>query len=73
MCLPRDYLNHIKTITISPIEIQDPDFTFDTSGNPHDEIIREALIDRFNQKWRDGNDSQLDVIILDYHLEPLSL
>ena len=65
-----DYLNHIKTITISPIEIQDPDFTFDTAGNPHDEIIREALIDRFNQKWRDGNDAQLDVIILDYHLEP---
>lgn len=65
-----DYLNHIKSITISPIEIQDPDFTFDTSGNPHDEIIRDALIDRFNQKWRDGNDSQLDVIILDYHLEP---
>ena len=65
-----DYLNHIKTITISPIEIQDPDFTFDTAGNPHDEIIRDALIDRFNQKWRDGNDSQLDVIILDYHLEP---
>ncbi len=65
-----DYLNHIKTIAISPIEIQDPDFTFDSSGNPYDEVIRNALIDRFNQKWRDGNDSQLDVIILDYHLEP---
>ena len=65
-----DYLSHIKTITISPIEIQDPDFTFDTANNPHDEIIREALINRFNQKWRDGNDSRLDIIILDYHLEP---
>ena len=65
-----DYLNHIKTITISPIEIQDPDFTFDSAGNPHDEVIRQALTDRFNQKWRDGNDSQLDIIILDYHLEP---
>lgn len=65
-----DYLNHIKTITISPIEIQDPDFTFDASGNPYDEVIRNALIDRFNQKWRDGNDAQLDVIILDYYLEP---
>ena len=65
-----DYLSHIKTITISPVEIQDPDFTFDSTGNPHDEVIRNAFIDRFNQKWRDGNDSQLDVIILDYHLEP---
>ena len=67
-----DYLSHIKTIAISPIEIQDPDFTFDTAGNPHDEVIREALITRFNQKWRDGNDSQLDVIILDYDLRPYS-
>ena len=67
-----DYLSHIKTIAISPIEIQDPDFTFDTAGNPHDEVIREALINRFNQKWRDGNDSQLDVIILDYDLRPYS-
>ena len=67
-----DYLNHIKSITISPIEIQDPDFTFDTANNPHDEIIRDALIDRFNQKWRDGNDSQLDIIILDYDLRPYS-
>lgn len=65
-----DYLNHIKTISISPIEIQDPDFTFDSAGNAHDEVIRNAFIDRFNQKWRDGNDSRLDIIILDYHLEP---
>ena len=67
-----DYLNHIKTITISPVEIQDPDFTFDTAGNPHDEAIRKAFTNRFNQKWRDGNDAQLDIIILDYHLEPYS-
>ena len=67
-----DYLNHIKTITISPIEIQDPDFTFDTAGNPHDESIREALINRFNQKWRDGSDARLDIIILDYDLRPYS-
>ena len=67
-----DYLNHIKTITISPIEIQDPDFTFDTANNPHDEIIREALINRFNQKWRDGSDARLDIIILDYDLRPYS-
>ena len=65
-----DYLSHIKTITISPIEIQDPDFTFDASNNPHDEIIRAALTDRFNQKWRDGNDARLEIIILDYFLEP---
>ena len=65
-----DYLSHIKTIAISPIEIQDPDFTFDSSNNPHDEIIRAALINRFNQKWRDGNDARLDIIILDYDLRP---
>ena len=65
-----DYLSHIKSITISPIEIQDPDFTFDAAGNPQDEAIREALIDRFNQKWRDGNDAQLDIIVLDYDLRP---
>ena len=65
-----DYLSHIKTIAISPIEIQDPDFTFDSTGNSHDEIIRNALINRFNQKWRDGSDARLDLIILDYYLEP---
>ena len=67
-----DYLSHIKTITIAPIEIQDPDFTFDTANNPHDQIIRKALTDRFNQKWRDGNDARLDIIILDYDLRPYS-
>ena len=67
-----DYLNHIKTITISPIEIQDPDFTFDSAGNAHDEVVRNALINRFNQKWRDGSDARLDIIILDYDLRPYS-
>ena len=65
-----DYLSHIKTITISQIEIQDPDFTFDVAGNAQDEAVRNALINRFNQKWRDGSDARLDIIILDYHLEP---
>ena len=67
-----DYLSHIKSITISPIEIQDPDFTFNTANDAHDEIIRNALIDRFNQKWRDGSDAQLDIIVLDYDLRPYS-
>ena len=67
-----DYLNHIKTITISQIEIQDPDFTFDSAGNAQDEAIRNALINRFNQKWRDGSDARLDIIILDYDLRPSS-
>ena len=66
-----DYLNHIKTIAVLPVKIEDPDFMMDTSGNPHDEIIREALIQRFNQKWRDGNDAQLDLTIEDYDLKPL--
>jgi hypothetical protein len=66
-----DYLSHIKSITILPIDIQDPDFYNDTSGNPHDEIIREALINRFNQKWRDGNDAELNMAILDFDLRPI--
>lgn len=68
-----DYLGHIKTVTISPLEIQDPDFAYDAaSGRPYDEVIRESLTERFNQKWRDGNDAQLDMTILEYDLEPLT-
>ena len=67
------YLEHIKTITVSRVDIQDPDIAYDvTSGRPYDEIVRESLNRRFNQKWRDGNDSQLDLTILDYRLEPWS-
>jgi hypothetical protein len=66
-----DYLNHIKTVTILPVKVEDPDFMMDASGNPRDETIREALIQRFNQKWRDGGDSQLDLIIRDYDHRPI--
>lgn len=65
-----DYLSHIKSVTISPIKIEDPDFMMDASGNLRDETIREALTNRFNRKWRDGNDAQLDLTVLDYYLEP---
>ena len=65
------YLAHIKTINIAPVVIEDPDFFYDqTSGKPYDEIIRDALINRFKQKWSDGNDSQFDLKIRDYRLEP---
>ena len=66
-----DYLNHIKTVSILPVKIEDPDFLMDESGNPRDEIIREAMIERFKQKWRDGNDAQLDITISDYDLTPI--
>ena len=66
------YLEHIKTIRISRINIQDTDIMFDTtSQQPYDEIITEKLIEKFNQKWRDGNDAELNLTILDYRLEPL--
>ena len=65
------YLEHIKAINIPPIEIEDPDFTFDVSGNPYSEIITEKFRDRFYQKWRDGNDAQLDLIIRDYDWQPI--
>lgn len=66
------YLEHIKTINIPLITIEDPDFSYDAnSGTTFDEIITEELRDRFNQKWRDGNDAQLDLVILDYDLEPI--
>jgi hypothetical protein len=66
------YLEHIKTLNIPLITIEDPDFSYDAnSGTTYDEIITEKLRDRFNQKWRDGNDAQLDLVILDYDLEPI--
>jgi hypothetical protein len=66
------YLEHIKTIRIAPVRIDDTDIAFDSvTQKPYDEIIREKLIEKFNQKWRDGNDAELDLAILDYRLEPL--
>lgn len=66
------YLEHIKSIRISPVRIDDTDIAFDTlTQRPYDEIIREKLIDKFNQKWSDGNDAELDLTIIDYNLIPL--
>ena len=67
-----DYLSHIDSITVTPVDIEDPDFTYERStGKLYDEIVREAMIDRFSQKWRDGNDSQLDLIIRDYDIKAI--
>ncbi len=64
-----EYLEHIKTIRISPVEILDADFAYDTtSQRPYDEIIHEKLTQRFNRKWRDGNDSEFTIRIQDYNL-----
>ena len=65
-----EYLEHIKTIRISPIEILDADFAYDTtSQRPYVEVVHEKLTQRFNRKWRDGNDSEFTLRIQDYNLK----
>ena len=67
-----DYLNHIETVTVTPVTVEDPDFTYErATGKLYDEVIREALVDRFSQKWRDGNHAQLDIIIRDYDIKAI--
>ena len=64
-----EYLEHINTIRIPPIEILDADFAYDeTSQRGYDEVIHEKLIQRFNRKWRDGNDAEFTMRIQDYNL-----
>ena len=55
-----DYLNHIESITISPVVIEDPDFTY------------QRITESFEKKWQDGNDSQLDIVVVDYDLRPIN-
>ena len=62
-----EYLEHIKTIRITPVEILDADFAYDnTAQRPYDEVIHEKLTERFNRKWRDGNDAEFTMRIQDY-------
>ena len=62
-------LEHINTIRIAPVEILDTDFAYDTaSQRPYDEVIREKLTQRFNRKWRDGNDAELTMRIQDFDI-----
>ena len=62
-------LEHINTIRIAPVEILDPDFAYDTtSQRPYDEVIREKLTQRFNRKWRDGNDAEFTMQIQDFDI-----
>ena len=62
-------LEHIDTIRITPIEILDADFAYDNaSERPYDEVIREKLTKRFNQKWRDGNDAEFTMRIQDFDI-----
>ena len=64
------YLEHIKTINIPPIEILDADIAYDNvSQRPFDEVIQGKLIDRFNRKWKDGNDAELTIRIQDYDIK----
>ena len=62
-------LEHINTIRIAPVEILDADFAYDTaSQRPNDEVIREKLTQRFNRKWRDGNDAEFTMRIQDFDI-----
>ena len=62
-------LEHINTIRIAPVEILDPDFAYNTaSERPYDEVIREKLTQRFNRKWRDGNDAEFTMRIQDFDI-----
>lgn len=64
------YLEHIRTIRIEPIEIDDPDFAYDNvSQRTYDEVILEKLRERFNRKWSDGNDAKFTMKILDYAIK----
>ncbi len=64
------YLEHIKTVNIPPIDIQDADIAYDNvSQRPFDEVIHEKLTEQFNRKWNDGNDSELTIIIQDYDIK----
>ena len=64
-----EYLEHISTIRIATVEILDADFAYDNaSQRPYDEVIHEKLTQRFNRKWRDGNDSEFTMRIQDFDL-----
>ena len=64
------YLEHIKSINIPPIEVNDADIAYDNvSQRPFDEVIHEKLTDRFYRKWNDGNDSELTIKIQDYDIK----
>ncbi len=66
------YLEHIKTVQIAPVQIEDSDITYDVqSDRPYDEILQEKLTERFTRKWRDGNDAVLEITILDYDLREI--
>ncbi len=64
------YLEHIKSINIPPVEVNDADIAYDNvSQRPFDEVIHEKLTERFNRKWNDGNDSELIIKIQDYDIK----
>ncbi|MDA1190118.1 MAG: LptE family protein [Candidatus Poribacteria bacterium] len=58
------YLNHIDTITIVPVTNQTQLFELG------DEMTT-ALQSRFRSKWTTGQDSELEMTLLEYDYEPL--
>ena len=67
------YLEHIETIRIASVQIEDGDISYDTaSDRPYDEILQEKLIERITRKRRKGNDAELELAVIDYDLRPIS-
>jgi hypothetical protein len=60
-----DYLPHIKSIYIMPVENQSPLFE-------DDEAVTEELRREFRRKWVTGGDSTLRVTIKEFRIEPIS-
>ncbi|MCD6505440.1 LptE family protein [Candidatus Poribacteria bacterium] len=60
-----NYLPHIKSIYIMPVENQSPLFE-------DEEALTEALRREFRKKWGPGGDSTLKVTIKEFKVEPIS-
>jgi len=61
-----DYLEHINTITIPLVTIEDPDVELN-----FDERLTTALRTKFTSKWREGGDAILTLTVKDYDFVPI--
>jgi len=60
-----DYLEHINTITIPLVIVEDPDVELN-----FDERLTIALRTKFTSKWREGGDAILTLTVKDYEIVP---
>ncbi len=58
-----DYLEHINTITIPLVTVEDPDVELN-----FDQRLTTALRTKFTSKWREGGDAILTLTVKDYHI-----